>query len=303
MPSAYIDVPTFQRMAFGVMTAPYIGGNTTLTDAATAGASTLTVGSISGFQVGQPVYLLDGPDTEYPTLLSASGTTLTLSGRLAYAHAAGVSASSPGTQGALAAAIISASGWLENFCQQGVASDRSLWSKARTETIRMPSTRAMIDPQYGLRVYPHNFPVASLASVAYTIGTGGQINLDPTVAIIDADAKSIILPITQPVGTQPNFPWYYGPPLRRDMQAWAILTYTAGFVAGAVPWDVQQATAWAVQEFLADAMNPTGAARVIQGDIQSMQRLNNSSRVTSGGDGIFLIQAKTLLAPYRLIAA
>jgi hypothetical protein len=71
--------------------------------------------------------------------------------------------------------------------------------------------------------------------------------------------------------------------------------YTGGFVAGAVPYDVQQACIWMVSELLSARRNPSGVATVKQGTSELVARPWRD--VT--GDSILLVQAKAALSAWR----
>ncbi|MDI3341275.1 MAG: hypothetical protein QJR03_12170 [Sphaerobacter sp.] len=71
----------------------YVNGwpNTTLAEAAAAGATSVTVASAFGVSAGDVLHVYDGGSTEDITVASVSGNTLTLASPLMYAHAQGVS--------------------------------------------------------------------------------------------------------------------------------------------------------------------------------------------------------------------
>jgi len=298
MLSAYIDVPAFQRVAFGVAAASYLGGSTTLTGAVGVGSATLPIGTLAGMQTGQIVYVLDGSASEVTSVTGVSGSAITITPVTTFAHAAGVSVSVPGPQGALAAALLSASTWIENYCQQGTPADRSLWSKSRTEKTRMPTTRAYVDTAYALCLRPRVWPVTSVASITIEWSPTVTFTVDTSQAEYASDGRSVVVPVVQALGT-PSPAFWVGPPVGRADQAWVTLVYTAGITSGAVPFDIQQACAFVTQELLAYAQNPTGAAMLRQGDVQIMQRLRGSGNRESSADGIFMAQAKALLQPYK----
>jgi hypothetical protein len=83
--------------------------------------------------------------------------------------------------------------------------------------------------------------------------------------------------------------------LSRAGRQWVIVTYAGGFVAGAVPYDVQQACIWMVSELLSARRNPSGAATVKQGTSELVARPWRD--VT--GDPILLAQAKAALSAWR----
>jgi len=88
------------------------------------------------------------------------------------------------------------------------------------------------------------------------------------------------------------------PVLTRGPRQWVTLTYTGGFLAGAVPADVEHACMLVTTEMLAQRRNPSGAAIVRQGKYEAQVRLRGD--IT--GDSILLLQAKHALEPYRVSA-
>ncbi len=298
---AYIDIPMFQASAPGLFLAPFLGGNALLASPVSVGATSLTVNSGSGFQNGQILYLLDGPNSESILLTSSngvSGNTLTVvSPGLAYAHSAGISVSSGGTAGALGQKILEASGWIENHCNQGTLTDRSLFSTTRAEKLRMPSMRAALDRASALNVAPLYFPVTAVSAVAVEFSPGVVINLDPTQVEISAEQKSFVVALLYLTNIPNQTPWTANYYLRRATQSWASFTYTAGLTWGNLPWDMVHAASLVVRDKVAQIENPTGAAMLRQEGVEVTQRLRGRD-VESTADSIFMVQAKEALEPY-----
>ncbi|MBF6588938.1 MAG: hypothetical protein IVW57_00220 [Ktedonobacterales bacterium] len=318
--NCYLDVPGFLASQPALPLAGLLGGNSTLSQACAAGATSLTVVSAGGaagtpgFQPGTACYLLDGPWSEVVQITAVNTTAgvLTLGANLTagggttgafYAHATGVSVSSGGTLGALGDTLLAASSWAEEYCQQGSPQDRGLFATVRTEKLIMPSTRAYIDRGYGLVLRPHWYPVTALSAVAIEYAPGAaSTTFTPTMAEFDTSGMLIKVPRLAPVtGGYPSlggFAIY-----NRGADAWASITYTAGFAPDAVPWRFRRAVSFAARELLAYAQNPTGAALVRQGDVQIMARLRGSGGKESSADTVFLTQAKAFLEPYRAFFA
>ena len=303
--NAYCDVPTFLMSAPGISpSAGLLGANARLTTASLVGATSLTVDTSIGVTPGQYVFVLDGPNTEIvradvvnPT---PTGTTITiLAPGTQLAHAIGTNITTGGSRGALGQLILQASGWVENFCQQGVAGDRGLFSVARTEKLRMPSTRAKIDPWQSLSVRPRHFPITAITTVSLEWEGGAAQSYDLSTIEIDASARSFVLPQFKGLTNPGSIDALYGPPLLPGDQGWCNVTYTAGFTWPNLPWDFQTAVMLAVQEFMAYQQNPTGAALVKQGDVMIQQRLRGSGGKESSINGLFLSQATVMLQSYR----
>ena len=179
--------------------------------------------------------------------------------------------------------------------------DRSLWSKSRTGRYHMPSMRAHIDPQYSLVIRPNNFPVTAISAISVEFAPGNALSFDPTQVELEDDARIVTLPILSQTTAQVQSPaWLYGPPVTREDEGWAVLTYTAGLGStGALPEDFKQAVAWVARELLGETRNPTGAASMRQEDVTISQRHTNARLMESSADSIFLIQAKEALRRYR----
>jgi hypothetical protein len=290
MLSAYIDIPTFQQRAYGITLSPYIGCNTSLASDVDIGATSIGIMSNMGYQDGKPIYILDGPNTEIVPTRTYADSILTLVVSTAYAHLVGTSVSTDGLQGSLAVAIIDASSWLENYCCQGTPQDRSLWSKSRTEILSLSMGRAYIDNRGTLFLSPHTWPITSVVSATLQLSGRSIIDVNINGAMISADRRTLIFP-NMVASNALASSW-------RKTEAGIRLTYVAGFANGSVPYDIQRATAWIVQEFLAYSMNPTGAAELRQGDVMIKQRQGGNIKNCSA-DSIFLTQAKGILKNYR----
>jgi hypothetical protein len=140
----YCDVPDFlNNAAAAIELGSLIGGNAVLHTAYPAGSPSLQVDAASSpyatttFGAGQ-AWILDGLQSEVVTVLSETGTTLTLAGGTQVAHSAGVSISSAGTAGCLATAILDACRKAETFCRQGPAGVTGLTGGNATALIAGP---------------------------------------------------------------------------------------------------------------------------------------------------------------------
>lgn len=289
--SAYLDVPGYLRAATNLETASLLGLNTTLGGAGSlaAGATSLPVASSAGWVAGA-VWLLDGPWSEVAQVTgSADSTHLTLAapGTL-WPHAPGISVSQAGTAGSLAETILRASAWMEGYCQQGTAADRSLYAVSRVEQWGLPGARAWIDRDGITVVRPGHFPVQSVSALTLDQGECGTTALDVSQVRLPADGRLIEVPLL--VGVDPLLA------LSRSRRAWIALTYTGGFSPGALPNDLRQACIWVTSELLAERRNPSGAALLRQGKFELQARPWGDR----SGDSTLLIQAKAALESYRV---
>lgn len=302
--SSYIDIPLFLALAAGVDVLDYLSGNTVLAAPASPGATLLTVSNNANFATSQPVYILDGPNSEIvfadPTNPTNSGTTNQLkTSATTLAHSLGASVSSGGAQGTLAQMLMSASSWAENFCFQGNYSDRSLFRQARSDNYELGTTHAYLDANYTLVVRPNFFPVISVSALSIEQAPAFAITLDTTALEFDSRQRLIMSPVLQRVGVITGDPWLFnGAFLTREDQGWVRLTYTAGLDPANLPDDFQQAVCWIAQEFIGYSQNPTGAAQFRHGDTWITQRLRGRD-VDSTADGVFIMQARNVLNRYR----
>jgi hypothetical protein len=291
--SAYLDVPGYLRAATNQETASLLGLTTTLGGAVTlaAGALSLPVLASAGWAAG-PLWLLDGPWSEVVQVTgSADSTHVTLSTPgTRWPHQPGISASQAGSAGALAKTILRASGWMEGYCQQGTSTDRSLFALSRTEQWGMPGARAWIDRDTILVIRPGHFPVQSVSALTLDRAECGISTLDVTQARLPAAGRIIEVPLL--AGIEPLLT------LSRSRRAWISVTYTGGVTPGALPYDLAQACVWVTSELLAERRNPSGAARIRQGQFE-MQARPWGDR---SGDSTLLLQAKAALEPYRVHA-
>ncbi|HKW22924.1 MAG TPA: hypothetical protein VJO13_16175 [Ktedonobacterales bacterium] len=288
--SAYLDVPGYLRAATNQETASLLGLNTTLGGATilAAGAVSLPVAASAGWSVG-PIWLLDGPWSEVAQVTGlADSTHLTLAapGTL-WPHTPGISVSQGGAAGSLAETILRASAWMEGYCQQGTAADRSLYALSRTEQWGMPGTRAWIDRDAIAVVRPGHFPVQSVSALTLDQGEAGAFALDIAQVRLPSDGRLIEAPLL--AGIDPLLA------LSRSHRAWISVTYVGGITPGALPYDLAQACVWITSELLAERRNPTGAARIRQGKFELQARPWGDR----SGDSTLLLQAKAALEPYR----
>lgn len=77
---------------YGVSSAPTTPTSTTLSAGPSAGATTVTVTSATGFAIGQQIIIDTGGLTEVRKISNVAGSVITLADALTYAHASGVAA-------------------------------------------------------------------------------------------------------------------------------------------------------------------------------------------------------------------
>ena len=305
--SAYIDIAGYQQAPHGQETASLLGLSTTTGGGSNqpAGTTSLVVASASGNAswTAGPAWILDGPTSEIVTVTgSADGTHLSLAAPgTAFAHAPGVSVSQAGSAGCLAATILRACGWIENYCQQGAsagsAGDRSLYALSRSERWGMPSMRAYLDRDRVLAIMPGHFPVQSVSAVAVEFGQGQSLTLDAAQCELQSSGRLVELPYLLQSGVTLGAQLFLDTRgLSRSLRQWATITYVGGPCAsGAVPYDIEQAAVWMTSDLLSQRQNPTGAAEQSLGKRRLVQR----QRGDAVGDSILLLRAHDALEPYR----
>lgn len=304
--SVYTDVEdVLTNGTMQIETASLVGGHSTLGSACVAGATSLAAvsGAGAGFAGTFQLWILDGPNSEAIAGCTVSTNTITVpSPGTTYAHAAGVSLSSPGTAGTLAAIIRSASADVDTFCKQGPdgGSERTLWQKSRTETLSGPSSqRLAIDRDGTLKLHPYRFPVASVASLTLQVGAQTASTIDLTYLVLADNAELIRIPSAQTLGTPPPTTNWMLSRFPRSVGLYATLTYTAGPIVGStldgVPGDIREATTMLVMDRLGFRQNPSGAAMVRRGDTTIEARL----RGDTSGKSILRMYAEEKLGPYQ----
>ena len=311
--NCYVDVPGFLASNPALPVTNLLGLNATLAAIATAGATTLTVTTSAGVSASQTIYILDGPNSEIvyasATNPAPNGTTLVIGANTAggtgcqFQHNAGVSISSGGAAGDLGGMLLRASAFAENYCNVGSPSDRGFFSTSRSETVQAPSSRAYIDRSYGLTLRPHWFPVSAISAVQLESSPGvSVVSYDPSLAEFDTTGQRLVFPLLTPLSVpSPGYPTLTGWYISRSQPLWARITYTAGFPQDALPFDFTQAVELIAREYISYQQNPTGAAMLRAEDVQIMQRLRGNGNKESSADGIFLMQAKALLTPYKAV--
>lgn len=295
MSNTYIDAITYSKSATGLTLAP-LYGNLARISACTQGATSLTVPALSvALAQYDEIYLFDGPNSE--TLQVGAGgaaqnaTSIPLQAGTEYAHSGGQAYCTDGASGSLGQALFESSRWVEDICYQ------SLYQATYTsEELSMPTPRASIDNQGGLNFRPLHFPVTALSALSVaTSNSASAISYDTTEAQIDSLQRQVSVPILTPLNSgEQSLTAQFSPALSRSQKAWLTITYTAGFVASALPWVVTRAALLLTSEMFALLKNPIGV------DSQKLgkQEYSFAIRGDLSGDSLLVKQAKQLLQRY-----
>lgn len=301
MSSVYIDPIIYQSQPTGIITTAYIGNLFRLATQQAQGRTSLTGLPSSALTVAlnpyDNLYLFDGPNSEVVQVGSGGAaigaSSIPLQAATLYAHNAGVVVCSDGTTGSLAQQIFTASQWVEDICHQ------ALWQTTYAgEILRMPSMRASIDNQWCLNFKPRHVPVTSLSALTIQSDATNSTMYDPTQAIIDSELQSVSVPNLQglPGGSnqgQGQVQWLR-PARSRQATLWITVTYTAGFVTGALPWTVQRACSLLVNQCFVQLSNAVGADTIQQGK----RNVTFALRGDQSGESLLLKEVHRLLQPY-----
>lgn len=299
MTSTYIDAIAYLKQPTGLTLTGYVG-NIGRILSCSAGATSLTLTSaLTSNPLVQydSFYIFDGASSETLQVGSAGAgvgtSTIPLQAATSFAHTGGTVYCTDGSSGSLGEQIFIASRWLEDdICHQ------ALWATTYTgEILTMPTMRASIDNQNNLHFRPRHFPITALTAVSIEVNQGNPISFDPTAAIIDSDQQTVDIPLltalTSSNQANQGSPWLWQTVNRRS-NAWVIITYTSGFVTGALPAPVTRAATLLTSEMFSQVVNPTGADSINQGKRQVVFAI----RGDTSGESLLVKQAKSLLQPY-----
>jgi hypothetical protein len=271
----YLDVPRYlNNAAHGLEVNSLIGGNSTLANGYTAGATSLVLPSVTSFVAG-PAWILDGLTSEIVqiTTVTANTKTLTLaSPGLLADHSAGASISqaSVTNTGCLADIIVQASREVDNICKQGADGvlDRSLYAVSRTEIYDAPYGYAEFTVDNALAIHSYHFPVQSVSTISVQAGGMNPLNINTQFMYLANGARTIKVPFAQM--TSPVSIYRIQLPFSRNQETAVTLTYTGGPITGttldSVPQDIQRACMSLVNDILSVRKNPVGAMSIKRGD-------------------------------------
>jgi len=275
----------------------YVGLLTTLSTTAPAGSTSLSLSSATGAPTGSAQFwILDGYTSEKVTGTITS-TTLALSSPTLAAHSAGASISSAGIGGCLAQLIVDASRHVDTICRQGPKGvlERTLYAVSRTERYSLQTSRATVDSDGTLTMWPWHFPVQSLASIQLQAGAAPASAIDLSSMVLPEGARDIGIPFAGFSGSTYTGIWATSTSFRQE-NVWVALTYTGGpltsMAVGDVSDDIKRACVYLVMHILGYRVNSTGAMSVSQGDI------NRRFGIKGGNKSLLVLDAEDLLTPY-----
>lgn len=301
MPNTYLDPFVYQRAVTGLESASLIGNLGRLTSALAAGVSSLPVGpnTTVALNMFDNITIFDGPNTEVcmvgsSTAIGASSVPLLQPTQ--FAHGQYVAYCSDGVMGSLADALVEASNWIENLCQQ------SLFQQTYTnETLRMGSMRGSLDNRNNLVFRPRHFPLVSDSGITIESSINDPVTYDQTQIILDGAKQVVTVPWLVPVGAGSGGGSLWSsvlPPSSRESNLYLLITYTAGYLPANMPGDIRDVAVALTSEILGRRQNPTGANSVRLGDKQITV---TSSRDTIG-ESLLVKMVKQKLQPYSIEA-
>ncbi len=293
--NTYITIADYLRSPSGHDTTTLVGNVETLSSGIAAGATSLPVSpALVVAQVsGDRITIFDGANSEVVTVGAAGATIGATSipvSATQFAHGAGTSLCSDGTQGSLADMIVNASAQLERYCRQPL-----LQATYSNERLPLRSMRAAVTRDYQLVLRPKRFPVQAVSAVTASVNNGTTLTLDVAQAFLDADQQLVTLAqMTTTSGTM-TFWGNLSPPILPTTPGWIQVSYTAGFAYSSLPFEIHQAAIWLTSDLLSDRQNPTGSAEMKLDNKQLVTRL----RGDTSGRSVLVIRAYENLEPYR----
>lgn len=301
MPNTYIDCFTYLRAITGLETASLVGNTGRLTQAANAGDTSLHVGPNTTVLLNQfdQITIFDGPNTEVAMVASTVNTgsnSIPLLQSLQFAHALYTPFCSDGVLGSLADAIVEASNWIENICQQ-----TQFQQTYTQETLRMGSMRGSLDNRNNLVFRPRHFPVVSDSGITIESSINDPIVYDQTQLVLDGAKQVVTVPWLLPVGAGSGSSSFWNsvaPPYGRADNLYLQITYVAGYLPANLPGDIRDCAVLLTSEILGRRENPTGADVVRLGD-KSLQVTTSRDTV---GESLLVKGVKNKLQPYSVEA-
>lgn len=274
----YTDPYRYLRSASGHDTSTVIGNLSRIASPGVAIGATsipLTVPTSVTLNTYDIVTIFDGSSSEEVTvtvLANQGATSITVSATQ-FAHSTGTVIASDGKQGSLASMISNASAAIEAYCRQPL-----LQTTHSNERLPLRSMRAAVTRDYQLVLRPKQIPVTSVSACTASLDATTTLTFDATQAFIDADGQTVTFAQMSTTSGSTNWWGAISPPLYPTTPGWIQLSYVAGYTYAALPSDVHQACIWLASELLSDRRNPTGAAELKYGDVQTKHRLAGESQ-------------------------
>lgn len=301
MSTTYIDPFVYQRAVTGLESASLIGNIGRITSVLAAGVSSLPIGpnTIVPLNMFDQITIFDGPNTEVCMVganTSVGSNSIPLLQPTQFAHGQYVAYCSDGVLGSLADAIVEASNWIENICQQ------SQFQQTYTqETLRMGSMRGALDNRNNLVFRPRHFPVVSDSGITIESSINDPVTYDQSQLILDGAKQVVTVPWLLPTGAGNGSSSFWNsvaPPYGRADNLYLLITYVAGYLSANMPGDIRDCTVMLTSEILGRRENPTGADQIRLGD---KQLTVTTSRDTIG-ETLLVKAVKNKLQPYSVEA-
>lgn len=292
--NSYLSAHDYKRMTTGQEIASILGNLLRIGPGAVAqGAASLPVmpNTTVDLNAYDPVTIFDGSSTEVVQVGSAGAvvgsSSIPLLSGVQFGHAAGTSVCSDGAQGSLAEAILEGSAEVERICRQ------PLLSATYTDILPLLSMRAAVDNESHLILRPRQSPVQSVSTITISFTPTSTLSLDISQATIDSTGKTIDISALDTVQSGNNNALYLLNYLDNTTPGDVSVTYTAGFIYGALPLYIRRAAVLLVSDILSQRVNTIGAAQFRQGQVLYETYL----RGDLSGESALLKQARRLLQP------
>lgn len=298
--NTYIDCFIYRRAVTGLESNSLLGNAGRLTSAVSAGDTNLQIGPATTVVLNQfdQVTIFDSDTSEVvvaASTVNVGSTSIPLLEPLQFDHAQYTVFCSDGVKGSLADAIVEASNWIENICQQTL-----FQQQYSAETLKLPTMRASINNRGNLVFRPRHFPVVSDSGIVIESNNSNPVSYDPSQIVLDGAKQVVTVPWLVSVSGSNDSAGGAAllfVPSRQD-ELFLDITYTAGYTPGSMPGDVRDVAVLLASEILGRRQNPTGANEIRLGDKQ----LQATAPRDLIGESLLVKTAKGKLQPYSVEA-
>lgn len=296
--NTYTDPLAYIRSAAGLETNSLVGNLLRLSSSVSAGATSLPVMPSTTVQLkaNDQITIFDQDLSEVVLVTSdvATGATSIPVTAISNNHESLSIVCSDGVMGSLSDAIVRASNWIENICQQ------SLYQQSYTsETLLIPSMRGAFDNHHMLVIRPRHFPVESATGLIIETNAMTPMTYDASQMILDGAQQVVTVPfLASLAGGNQGYGGLFGGMGRMSRAAslYLKISYTAGYASSALPGDIADVAIMLTSEIIGRRQNPTGAAQLRLGDKQIVA----TSPRDLVGESLLVKMAKQKLQQYSM---
>lgn len=295
--NTYTDPLAYIRSAAGLETNSLVGNLLRLSSSVSVGATSLPVTPTTTAQLkaNDQITIFDQDLSEVVIVTAdvATGASSIPVTAISNDHASLSIVCSDGVMGSLSDAIVRASNWIENICQQ------SLYQQSYSnETLLIPSMRGAFDNHHMLVIRPRHFPVEAATGLVIETNAMSPITYDASQMILDGAQQVVTVPFLASIaGSNQGYGGMFGMGrLSRATPLYLKISYTAGYPSSALPGDIADVAIMLTSEIIGRRQNPTGAAQIRLGDKQIVA---TSSRDVMG-ESLLVKMAKQKLQQYSM---